>query len=208
MIRDTGQVDRQMTGEVKELLDLFPWFHSAHLLLLKGLHNTGDVRFENQLKQSAIHIPDREVLYYMLRQERMEEDIVAVTQPEKDEPTVIPVIENDLHPDKFVDNQQVVIDTGKNSQDIIEELERISALSAHTGTSQDDNPGQTVLVMAESETDESASVVLLIDDGETHFQETVTFMDPSINTTEQGELLELDEGEMEMPGSTPDTYNS
>jgi hypothetical protein len=205
MIRDTGQVDRQMTGEVKELLDLFPWFHSAHLLLLKGLHNTGDVRFENQLKQSAIHIPDREVLYYMLRQERMEEEIVAVTQPEKDEPTVIQAIENDLQPDKFVDNQQVVIDTGKNSQDIIEELERISALSAHTGTSQDDNPGQTVLVMAESETDESASVVLLIDDGETHFQETVTFMDPSINTTEQGELLELDEVEMEMPGSIPDS---
>jgi hypothetical protein len=62
--------------------------------------------------------------------------------------------------------------------------------------------------MAESETDESASVVLLIDDGETHFQETVTFMDPSINTTEEGELLELDEGEMEMPESKPDTYDS
>jgi hypothetical protein len=57
--------------------------------------------------------------------------------------------------------------------------------------------------LAESETDESASVVLVIDDGETHFQETVTFMDPSINTREEGELLELDEGEMEMPERNP-----
>jgi hypothetical protein len=203
MIRDTGQVDRQMTGEVKELLDLFPWFHSAHLLLLKGLHNTGDVRFENQLKQSAIHIADREVLYYMLRQERKEEINVTVTEPEKNEIRVEPVVADENQSVQFIDNQQVVIDSGKNSQDIIEALERRSAVSGQPGNPENDNSEQTVLVMAESETDESASVVLVIDDGETHFQETVTFMDPSINTREEGELLELDEEEVEIPEKNP-----
>jgi hypothetical protein len=203
MIRDTGQVDRQMTGEVKELLDLFPWFHSGHLLLLKGLHNTGDVKFENQLKQSAIHIADREVLYYMLRHEHVEAEIASVTEPEKHETPVQPAAVNEVHSDQFIDNQQVVIETGKNSQDIIVELERISAVSVNPDNPGEDNPEQIVLVLAESETDESASVVLVIDDGETHFQETVTFMDPSINTREEGELLELDEGEMEMPERNP-----
>jgi len=65
IIRDTGQLDRRMISEVKELLELFPYFQSAHLLLLKGLNGTGDVKFESQLKQSAIHIADREVLYYL-----------------------------------------------------------------------------------------------------------------------------------------------
>jgi hypothetical protein len=204
MIRDSGQVDRQMTGEVKELLDLFPWFHSAHLLLLKGLHNTGDVRFENQLKQSAIHIADREVLYYMLKQELRGIKTVTITgtEPEMNETLVQPVVQPDDPGDQFVDNQQVVIETGKNSQDIIQELEKSSAESGRSvqpDASDHFNSEQTVLVMAESDTDESASVVLVIDDGENHIEETVTFMDPSINTGEEGELLELDEGEIEMP---------
>jgi hypothetical protein len=204
MIRDSGQVDRQMTGEVKELLDLFPWFHSAHLLLLKGLHNTGDVRFENQLKQSAIHIADREVLYYMLKQELRGIKTVTITGTEQatNETLVQPVVQPDDPGDQFVDNQQVVIETGKNSQDIIQELEKSSAESGRSvqpDASDHFNSEQTVLVMAESDTDESASVVLVIDDGENHIEETVTFMDPSINTGEEGELLELDEGEIEMP---------
>ena len=197
MIRDSGQVNRQMTGEVKELLDLFPWFHSAHLLLLKGLHNTGDVRFENQLKQSAVHIADREVLYYILLQER------KVTEPEREVILNQPVVQQEALEDQYVDNQQVVIETGKNSQDIIHNLEISSVESGHSiqqGATELVYPEQTVLVLAESETDESASVVLVIDDGETHIEETVIYMDPSINTREHEDLLDLDEEEMEMPG--------
>ena len=66
MMEDTIPVNRQMIGEVYELIDVFPYFQSAHLLLLKGLKNNSDVKFENQLRNSAIHIADREVLYYLL----------------------------------------------------------------------------------------------------------------------------------------------
>ena len=37
MIEDKVQVNRQMIGEVYELIDIFPYFQSAHMLLLKGL---------------------------------------------------------------------------------------------------------------------------------------------------------------------------
>jgi tetratricopeptide (TPR) repeat protein len=66
MIGTTSQLNRQMVGEVNELVNIFPYFQSAHLLLLKGLHNIADIKFENQLRKSAIHIADREVLYYLL----------------------------------------------------------------------------------------------------------------------------------------------
>jgi hypothetical protein len=51
---------------LRELTDLFPWFHSAHMLLLRGLKENSDIRFDNQLKTSALSVADREVLYHYL----------------------------------------------------------------------------------------------------------------------------------------------
>ena len=42
------------------------------MLLLKGLQNTADVKFENQLRSSAMRIASREVLYYFLKKEPVE----------------------------------------------------------------------------------------------------------------------------------------
>ena len=60
-------VDRNMLKEINELITVFPYFQTAHLLLLKGLKDNSDVKFENQLKNSAIHIADREILYNLLQ---------------------------------------------------------------------------------------------------------------------------------------------
>ncbi|MDX9729979.1 MAG: hypothetical protein RBT50_12005, partial [Bacteroidales bacterium] len=52
--------------ELRELIALFPWFHSAHMLLLRGLKENSDIRFDAQLKSSALSVNDREVLYHYL----------------------------------------------------------------------------------------------------------------------------------------------
>src|SRR5674476_1500579 len=69
MIENSSSVNRQMIGEIYELIDIFPYFQSAHLLLLKGLYRNSDVKFENQLRNSAIHINDRDVLYWLLKED-------------------------------------------------------------------------------------------------------------------------------------------
>jgi hypothetical protein len=51
---------------LRELTSLFPWFHSAHLVLLRGLKENADIRFDAQLKASALSVSDREVLYHYL----------------------------------------------------------------------------------------------------------------------------------------------
>ncbi len=51
---------------LREMTVLFPWFHSAHLVLLRGLKENADVRFDSQLKASALSVSDREVLYHYL----------------------------------------------------------------------------------------------------------------------------------------------
>lgn len=190
ILNNSGQIDHQMTGEVRELLDLFPWFHSAHLLFLKGLYNTGDVKFENQLKLSAIHVPDREVLYYLLHKKVPDE---TIKQEEKRDPIIVQ--------QEMPDNSQVVIESGKNSSDIINELEKNSVTlpeSDNKSAENSEEPKETIFITAESEMDESASVILIIDDGDNHIEETVTFMDPSISSTGKEDLLEIEENEIDL----------
>jgi hypothetical protein len=198
-MRDSRQIDRQMIGEVRELMDLFPYFQSAHLLLLKGLHSSGDIKFENQLKQSAIHIADREVLYYLIKQEPdsitdVSEKATNITSPTTETP----------------DNQQVVIESGKNSEELISELEKSAGdltSGEQTASSSEELQGHGVIVTAESETDESASVVFVLENESEHVEETVIYMDPSFSLPAKSDLLELDENGLNTPDFSPEKHN-
>jgi len=61
--RFAGESDIQ---GVKELITLYPWFHSAHLVLLRALKDASDIRFDSQLHESAMYVADRSVLYSYL----------------------------------------------------------------------------------------------------------------------------------------------
>ncbi|MFN8240636.1 MAG: hypothetical protein U0X39_07770 [Bacteroidales bacterium] len=231
IIRDPGLNDRHIMGEVRELVSLFPWFQSAHLLLLKNLHDSGDVRFGTQLRQSAIHVADREVLYYLLlKKNSIEKDStqkgegentmvgenpedLATGQTEytgntvktiSEEPfnlTGLPVTESlagKVVPEARMDDTDqtpTVIDEARNSQDMITGLENERTVT-EPGSPPARNEDFRVEVAAQSSTDESASVVLVIDTDGNHIEETFTYMDPSISLEdEQFDLLELDENE-------------
>jgi len=116
MLSDQGPLSRQSLGEVYELVDIFPYFQSAHLLLLKGLHDNADVKFETQLRNSAIHIANREVLYYLLSGKPVlgvepKNEITETRNAEPQEPS---------------DTEQTVIESAKNSIELITEFERIT----------------------------------------------------------------------------------
>jgi tetratricopeptide (TPR) repeat protein len=116
MMSAAGPLNRQSLGEVYELVDIFPYFQSAHLLLLKGLHDNADVKFENQLRNSAIHIANREVLYYLLSSTPVPG---VISQNE--------IIETQIaEPEEASDTEQTVIESAKNSIELITEFERVS----------------------------------------------------------------------------------
>jgi hypothetical protein len=183
IMNDSGSVDRQTIGEVRELLDLFPYFQSAHLLLLKGLHNTSDVRFESQLKQSAIYVADREVLYYLLKKEPQSEKF-STGIPE----AVIP------QEAISEDNQQTVIESGKNSQDLISGFEKSHHETVENSNQEFLSHGipRSLLIAEESEEDESTNIVFLLDDDSVAMEENIIFRDPSIPAAGDDDLLELD----------------
>ncbi len=175
MIESSGPSDRTMISEVSELINIFPYFQSAYLLLLKGLQNTSDVKFENQLKTSALRIADREVLYYLLKKETTKEEVKEADTPK----IVIPEIENS-------DSQQVVIESAKNSEDFINEIEKDSL----PGEDEENALDSTILISEEYY--EEDATILVIDGESGSVEERIIYMDPGFSVPEPAELLELE----------------
>jgi tetratricopeptide (TPR) repeat protein len=182
MLEDKVQVNRQMIGEVYELIDIFPYFQSAHMLLLRGLQDNSDVKFEKQLRNSAIHIADRALLYYQLKR-----------KPEGKTSREELIKESQASGENRYDHQQTVIESAKNSEQLISEIEK------NSGTEKIEQPedslpthSHSILISSETETSESEEV-MMVTDGETAAdEERVFYMDPGFSVPDFSDLLELD----------------
>jgi hypothetical protein len=177
MIESSGPADRQTISEVNELINIFPYFQSAYSLLLKGLQNTSDVKFENQLRISAMHIANREVLYYFLRKEVIAEATHG----------------SSLAPSSHVDvsssdSQQTVIESGKNSTDLINEIERSSAGDNDNEKATD----HSILISNDYGNDDSNASIMMFDEESEDAGEKFIYMDPGFSIPENADLLELD----------------
>ena len=255
LIGSSKPVDRQVLAELNELVNIFPYFQTAHLLLLKGLKDNSDIRFENQLRNSAIHIADREVLFNLLkiapirfeneiveRQEeepvmiepKMEKSVLAEIQDAKTEseehqndvPVVeVPVMEEPsreepvmdepvkeepfreepaieitvmgLTPEKEPvmeptvisgDTEQTVIESARNSEDLIMEIERDLEVKPEEDQSESTDKllERTIMGSMEQEIEESDIDVpvggaLIIDDMPDEPEEKVFYMDPGFS---------------------------
>ena len=186
MIENDALTDRRATAEISDLVNIYPYFQSAHLLLLKGLQNNADIKFQNQLRNSAIHVADREVLYYLLKTSPLQIDEVKDT--EKDS----------LAFDKTVpETQQTVIESAKNSEYLINEIENNDDIKKTEEIPDDEKepPGHTILVSREPDSESAAGVMLLFGDEPSPAEDEVFYMDPGIligENQEQNDLLELD----------------
>jgi hypothetical protein len=183
LMNDSARVNRQLIGEVYELIDIFPYFQTAHMLLLKGLQDSADVKFENQLRNSAIHIADRERLYHLLRSKKLQVD----EQPEIPQAVSLPVVSD-------ADTQQTVIETAKNSEDLITEYEKSSGeIPADEPSGTASHPaGHPILVSSGENYEEQSGVMLVIEEESPESEEKVFFMDPGISASGSVDLLELD----------------
>jgi len=182
MIEGSVPVNRQILGEVYELIDIFPYFQSAHLLLLKGLHNNADVKFENQLRKSAMHVGDRAVLYWLLRTQ-------ASSKSDKSDIKE----ESGLKTETGIDTQQTVIESAKNSEFMIHEIEKDSdgQLNDKQDTI-DKATSHSVMIAAEPDNIEHDGVIFLNNEDAPPVADKVFFMDPGFAFVEHPDLLELD----------------
>jgi hypothetical protein len=59
-------LDMENLNEIHGVLEEYPYFQTAHMLLVKALNNLRDLRFNNQLKVSAAHIGNRQMLFNLI----------------------------------------------------------------------------------------------------------------------------------------------
>ncbi|MEZ4999344.1 MAG: hypothetical protein R2744_01310 [Bacteroidales bacterium] len=66
IVRNRGNAPDGEVAALDELVRDYPWFHSAHSIILNTLFKSQSLSFESRLKSSALYVTDREVLYHLL----------------------------------------------------------------------------------------------------------------------------------------------
>ncbi|MDM8162180.1 hypothetical protein QUH73_20345 [Labilibaculum sp. K2S] len=119
-IRNSAKMDRNSHRELKSLIDRYPYFQTAHLLLLKNLYDSQSIRFKEELRNSALYIPDRRQLFLLIQdqikiQSRSKSTENILVAPETSDPVI----------------SEVQIDIRKESTDLpIDEKPPVSEIEA------------------------------------------------------------------------------
>jgi hypothetical protein len=162
------------------------------MLLLKGLKDNEDIKFEKQLRSSSVYIADREVLYYLLKTEKnLEPDKENISDEAKSVFT-----QDSSNPGEIPDTEQTVIETAKNSDFLITEFEKDKEKPEGEEPESEDLTvvSHSVLVQGNSENDETDRVILIMDENSQGEEEKIFFMDPGFSIPEKSDLLELENG--------------
>lgn len=89
---DPTLLNEKSLGELKEILDEFPFFQTAHMLYARNLLNEKSFRFTNQLKVAAASVTDRSMLYFLLNPKARQETEGEVQEQEMVEMPPQPVV--------------------------------------------------------------------------------------------------------------------
>ena len=79
---DHSSLNERTLGELREILDEYPYFQSAHLLYIKNLQQESNFRFAGQLKTAATYATDRIILYHLLNPGLIKGDGLSVNSLE------------------------------------------------------------------------------------------------------------------------------
>lgn len=201
--------ESEITG-VSEMTALFPWFHSAHLVLLKTLLENSDVRFETQLHKSAMFVADRSVLYnylYMTPLAAIEKEVTAeASRPEmaveiknSETETIVSASVMDAAASENIPEPDIIIKEEEQPQDIVtrsrdELIAEIEArlhdltVAAETLTASVSEHDADVITGIEEKAPESDAVTFEPEPGisnETNENESFTVLESDGNTSEE-----------------------
>ncbi len=57
--------------QLRQLVDRYPYYQAARLLLLRALYEAHDPSFGQELRRAAIYVPSRQVLYQLIEADRL-----------------------------------------------------------------------------------------------------------------------------------------
>jgi hypothetical protein len=70
LVAKPDMVNAAHVGELKEIVEQYPFFAQAHILYAKALQQSNSVLFASKLKSAAIYTSNRGLLYYYMNPEK------------------------------------------------------------------------------------------------------------------------------------------
>lgn len=70
LIEKPSLCDASTREELKTVVEMFPYFHSARLLYTKNLYLSEEENYEEELSRTAIFCADRKKLFYLIQEDR------------------------------------------------------------------------------------------------------------------------------------------
>jgi len=74
LMNEPGDVESETMSSLQELVNEFPYFQSAHLLLARSMKEQEHIRYERQLKLASAYAPDRKVLFSLIHDKKNKKD--------------------------------------------------------------------------------------------------------------------------------------
>jgi pentatricopeptide repeat protein len=68
LMENPSLLDAATLAELSAIVRDYPYFHAARLLYLKNLAVLNDARFDEELKKTAVYVPDRRALYRLIEE--------------------------------------------------------------------------------------------------------------------------------------------
>ena len=83
LIKHPEELDRETLYDLRGLLALYPYYQSARLLLLQNLYLLHDISFNEELRNAALYITDRKVIFNLV--ESAHYQLPKAEKPEKEQ---------------------------------------------------------------------------------------------------------------------------
>jgi hypothetical protein len=123
---DPAMLNERTLGELREILNEYPYFQTAHLLYMRNLQNENNFRFSGQLRTSALYASDRSILYHLLNSEpekkrTTDQPLEISVQPGRNERPMMELLD-DSHDHQFEPGESLfpVTDrTGKEHSELL-----------------------------------------------------------------------------------------
>ena len=206
-IRDPKKMDRNSHRELKYLVDKYPFFQAAHMLLLKNLHDNQSIRFKEELRNSALNISDRRQLYLLIENQikirpyrkEQEESLVDEYQSEsllveentENQPVEeVEIREENLQPtakEIREESEEQIVES--NTDDLFDLSGETEIVTEGESVEEDSNVNVDSVPVSDdilelSETEQEEEIPPVEDDSKSQEQENKSEIDPLISATE------------------------
>ncbi len=114
ILSDPNLVTEDTLSMLKEVIDEYPFFQAGRMLLLKNMHKLDHIRYNSELKHSAVYIPDRTKLFFLLNEIGNEPEEITVNNipvSQKVEPVLTTIKDEEI-----VKDEEDVVEVEKTEQ--------------------------------------------------------------------------------------------